>query len=73
MQQHALLQTKLHIPPIRPGLVSRPRLIERLDAGLGQNFGRRLSVISAPAGFGKTTLIAQWLNAARCSARATTR
>jgi LuxR family maltose regulon positive regulatory protein len=68
MQQHALLQTKLHIPPIRPGLVSRPRLIERLDAGLGQNFGRRLSVISAPAGFGKTTLIAQWLNAARCSA-----
>jgi len=66
MQQHVLLQTKLHIPPIRPGLVSRPRLIGRLNAGLGQNLGRRLTVISAPAGFGKTTLIAQWLNNARC-------
>ncbi len=34
MQQHSLLQTKLYIPPIRPELVSRPRLIERLNAGL---------------------------------------
>ena len=66
MQQHALLKTKLHIPPIRPGLVSRPRLIERLNAGLGQNLSRKLTVISAPAGFGKTTLIAQWLDTARC-------
>jgi ATP/maltotriose-dependent transcriptional regulator MalT len=36
MQQQALLQTKLYVPPIRPELVSRPRLIERLDAGLHQ-------------------------------------
>ena len=34
MQQHSLLQTKLYIPPIRPELISRPRLIEQLNAGL---------------------------------------
>jgi LuxR family maltose regulon positive regulatory protein len=48
-----LLQTKLHIPPSRPELVSRPRLIEQLNAGLH----RKLTLISAPAGFGKTTLV----------------
>jgi len=48
-----LLQTKLYIPPPRPTLVSRPRLIERLNAGLH----RKLTLISAPAGFGKTTLL----------------
>jgi LuxR family maltose regulon positive regulatory protein len=50
MQQHSLLQTKLYIPPIRQELVSRPRLIERLNAGLN----RKLTLISAPAGCGKT-------------------
>jgi LuxR family maltose regulon positive regulatory protein len=59
MQQHSLLQTKLYIPPIRRELVSRPRLIERLNAGLDG----KLTVISAPAGFGKTTLISQWVQA----------
>ncbi len=54
-----LLTTKLYIPPLRPNLVPRPRLIERLEEGLRQ--GRRLSLISAPAGFGKTTLVAEWL------------
>ncbi len=49
-QDVPLLKTKLHIPPVRPELVSRPRLIERLNAGLG----RKLTLISAPAGFGKT-------------------
>ena len=53
----SLLTTKLYIPPVRPGLVSRPRLIERLNAGLNRN----LTLISAPAGFGKTTLLAGWL------------
>jgi LuxR family maltose regulon positive regulatory protein len=53
MQQYPLLQTKLHIPPIRPELVSRPRPIERLNAGLD----RKLTLVSAPAGFGKTTLV----------------
>ena len=64
MQQHALLATKLYIPPIRPELVSRPRLIERLNAGLGQSpptFGRRLTLVSAPAGFGKWDWVANGL------------
>jgi LuxR family maltose regulon positive regulatory protein len=54
-----LLTTKLYIPPVRPGLVSRPRLIERLNAGLRS--GRKLTLISAPAGFGKTTLLSEWV------------
>jgi LuxR family maltose regulon positive regulatory protein len=62
MQQYPLLQTKLYIPPIRPELVSRPRLIERLNAGLH----RKLTLVSAPAGFGKTTLVTQWLKSAQC-------
>jgi LuxR family maltose regulon positive regulatory protein len=59
MQQYRLLQTKLYIPPIRPELVSRPSLIERLNAGL--RLGRRLTLICAPAGFGKTTLVSEWV------------
>ena len=47
-----LLTTKLCIPPLRPNLVPRPRLIRRLDEGL--RMGRQLTLISAPAGFGKT-------------------
>jgi LuxR family maltose regulon positive regulatory protein len=58
MQQYPLLQTKLYIPPIRPQLVSRPSLIERLNAGL--RLGRKLTLVSAPAGFGKTTLVSEW-------------
>jgi LuxR family maltose regulon positive regulatory protein len=52
-----LLTTKLYIPQSRPNLVPRPRLIERLDAGLD----RKLTLISAPAGFGKTTLLSNWV------------
>ncbi len=59
-----LLTTKLYIPPVRPGLVSRPRLIERLNAGLH----RRLTLISAPAGFGKTTLVSEWTHLSRRAA-----
>jgi LuxR family maltose regulon positive regulatory protein len=58
-----LLSTKLCIPPVRPELVPRPRLVERLNAGLlGQSgsFARKLTLISAPAGFGKTTLLSEW-------------
>jgi LuxR family maltose regulon positive regulatory protein len=51
-----LLKTKLYIPPVRPKLVPRPRLIERLNAGLH----RKLTLVSAPAGFGKTTLLSEW-------------
>jgi LuxR family maltose regulon positive regulatory protein len=52
-----LLTTKFHIPHVRPQLVSRPRLTERLNAGLQ----RKLTLISAPAGFGKTTLVSEWV------------
>jgi LuxR family maltose regulon positive regulatory protein len=54
-----ILTTKLYIPPPRTDLVPRPRLIERLDEGLC--LGRRLTLVSAPAGFGKTTLVTGWL------------
>ena len=57
-----ILPTKLYIPPQRSDLVPRPRLLDRLDEGLQQ--GRRLSLISAPAGFGKTTLVTTWLYSA---------
>lgn len=53
-----ILTTKLYIPPTRPELVPRPRLSEQLTHGLS----RKLTLVSAPAGFGKTTLISSWLN-----------
>jgi LuxR family maltose regulon positive regulatory protein len=58
-----LLTAKLYIPPVRPEVVPRPDLIERLNAGLGRSggFARRLTLISAPAGYGKTTLLGQWV------------
>ena len=52
-----ILATKLYIPPLRPQVVIRPRLIERLNEGLH----RKLTLISAPAGFGKTTLVSEWV------------
>jgi ATP/maltotriose-dependent transcriptional regulator MalT len=52
-----ILSTKLFIPKTRPGLVQRPHLIGQLNAGLQ----RKLSLISAPAGFGKTTLLSEWI------------
>jgi LuxR family maltose regulon positive regulatory protein len=52
-----LLRTKFYVPRIRSNLVSRPRLIERLNAGLE----KKLTVIAAPAGFGKTTLLSEWI------------
>src|SRR6202049_3349976 len=48
-----ILATKLYLPRLRPNVVSRPRLLERLNEGLH----RKLTLISAPAGFGKTTLV----------------
>ena len=55
----ALLLTKLYVPPPRHNLVLRPRLVERLNEGLSS--GRKLTLISAPAGFGKTTLVSEWI------------
>jgi LuxR family maltose regulon positive regulatory protein len=54
-----LLFTKLYIPPPRPNIVLRPRLVERLNEGLAA--GRKLALISASAGFGKTTLVGEWI------------
>jgi LuxR family maltose regulon positive regulatory protein len=53
-----LLQTKLYVPQLRQPFVSRPHLIEKLNQGLH----RKLTLISAPAGFGKTTLVSEWIS-----------
>ena len=54
-----ILATKLYIPPPRSKVVLRPRLIERLNEGLTAD--RKLTLISASAGFGKTTLVSEWV------------
>ncbi|MBN1922115.1 MAG: tetratricopeptide repeat protein [Anaerolineae bacterium] len=54
-----ILTTKLYIPRPRPELVARPRLLALLEAGLH----RKLTLIAAPAGFGKTTLLSAWATA----------
>src|SRR5438128_464130 len=52
-----ILATKLYIPRLRPEVVSRPRLLGRLNEGLH----RKLTLISVFAGFGKTTLVSEWV------------
>ena len=52
-----LLRTKLYIPRPRKDLVSRPRLVDCLNTGLE----KKLTLIAAPAGFGKTTLLSEWI------------
>ncbi|MEZ4837504.1 MAG: hypothetical protein R2873_36815, partial [Caldilineaceae bacterium] len=54
----SILSTKLYIPPARPNGVDRPRLTERMDEAMHG----KLTLISAPAGFGKTTLAVSWIN-----------
>ncbi len=60
-----ILATKLYIPPPTPTLVPRTRLLERLAAGTR----RKLTLVSAPAGFGKTTLVSSWIAGAPMSER----
>ena len=60
----SLLTTKLNIPLARPGYVPRPRLLERLH----ESFGYSLVLVSAPAGFGKTTLLSEWVRHANIKA-----
>jgi LuxR family transcriptional regulator, maltose regulon positive regulatory protein len=60
-----ILATKLFIPPQQKNLVVRPRLLEKLDEGLYP--GRRLTLVCAPAGFGKTTLVRTWVASLRSS------
>src|SRR4029453_10160761 len=52
-----ILATKLYLPPPRPKVVYRSRLIERMN----EDMRRKLTLISAPAGFGKTTLVSEWV------------
>lgn len=51
-----ILTTKLYAPPPQASVIRRPRLIERLNTGAGT----KLTLVSAPAGFGKTTLVSDW-------------
>ena len=53
-----ILTTKLYTPPFRPDLVSPPRLLDRLRRGSNS----KLTLISAPAGYGKTTLLSEWIS-----------
>ena len=59
-----ILLTKLTKPPLRANIVSRSRLLKRLDTGLirGGEFNRKLSLVAAPAGYGKTTLVSDWVD-----------
>src|SRR6266851_9176163 len=63
-----LLETKFYVPKWRRGLVPRPRLSERLNRGAES----KLTLVSAPAGFGKTTLLADWLAAVAVDGRTVT-
>ena len=56
-QSKILLRTKFYVPPIRSTQIARPRLIDLINAGLE----RSLILVSAPAGYGKTTLVSRWL------------
>jgi LuxR family maltose regulon positive regulatory protein len=56
-ERDVLLATKLHVPGPRPGFVARPRLLRTLSGGL--------VLVCAPAGFGKTALLADWLRSDR--------
>ena len=59
--QDVLLATKLHVPGLQPGFVPRPRLAEALGEGLA----RQLILVCAPAGFGKTAVLADWARRGR--------
>jgi len=57
VESSPLLETKFYAPRRRPGSIARPRLLARLDRGAQA----KLTLVSAPAGFGKTALLAEWL------------
>jgi LuxR family maltose regulon positive regulatory protein len=59
---YQVLSTKLYIPPIQSSLVRRPRLIQGLEHGY--RAGKRVTLVCAPAGFGKTTIVREWIRAA---------
>ena len=59
---YQVLSTKLYIPPVQSSLVRRPRLLQVLENGY--QAGKRVTLISAPAGFGKTTVVREWIKTA---------
>jgi LuxR family maltose regulon positive regulatory protein len=67
LMAYSLLSTKIYPPPPRPNGVERLRLLQYLDGGLRQ--GRRLTLVSAPAGFGKTTLVGSWVRSINSNCR----
>jgi LuxR family maltose regulon positive regulatory protein len=64
-----LLRTKLNPPQVPPSLVTRRHLLDRLDEGLfqAQGFGRKVTLVSAPPGYGKTSLAVEWLQQGECT------
>ena len=60
-KEFQLLTTKLLVPPLRPSLVARPQLLAQLNQGLNHT----LTLVCAPAGYGKTTLLAEWIRDCR--------
>jgi len=62
--KYPLLTTKLYVPQPRPNLVQRTHLIDRLNKGINH----KLTLISAPAGFGKTTLLSKWISQSKLRA-----
>ncbi len=60
---YQVLSTKLYIPPIQSSLVRRPRLVQALETGYLA--GKRITLVCAPAGFGKTTIIREWITATK--------
>ena len=60
MPNDVLLTAKLRVPALRADHVPRPRLVESLNRGL--ELGPRLLLVSAPPGYGKTTLLGEWAN-----------
>lgn len=60
----AILATKLFVPPPRAQAIQHHRLTAKLDEGV--RAGRKLTLISAPAGLGKTTLLSEWIAAPSC-------
>ena len=60
---YQVLSTKLYVPPIQSSLVQRPRLVQHLESGY--QAGKLVTLVSAPAGFGKTTIIREWITDAK--------
>ena len=57
MLEQSLIKTKLFVPPAPPKLVRRPRLLDKIQESLNH----KLTLVAAPAGFGKTTLLSEWI------------